>query len=162
MKQIALIFVTVHLLFSCSVHYHLNKATKKGYRCDTISDTISITSIDSFPVIVHDSIVWEKVITRRDTIVQYKTSYIPKTRFEYRMDTRRMNDSLKTVRKMYSDSLKASVKVKRQETKQMKQLTKYKTRWGLVIIAFVLGFLLRVSLSETFRSRVSLLFNLLK
>ena len=77
MKRIALIFVTLHLLFSCSVNYHLNKAIKKGYRCDEVSDTISITTVDSIPYIVNDSIVWEKIITQKDTIVSYKTSYVP-------------------------------------------------------------------------------------
>ena len=140
MKQIALIFVTLHLLFSCSLNYHVNKAIKKGYRCDTISDTISITSIDSFPVIIHDSIVWEKFITKRDTIIEYRTSYIPKTRFEYRMDTRRMNDSLKTMRKMYADSLKTSVKIKKQETKQIK--IKDKKSPNLFLLGLVVGIMI--------------------
>jgi len=117
MKQIALIFVTLHLLFSCSVNYHLNKAIKKGYRCDEISDTIKITSVDSFPVILHDSIVWEKISIQKDTIVRYRTSYVPKTRIEYRMDIKRFNDSMSYIRNMYSDSLDAVIKINKQESK---------------------------------------------
>jgi hypothetical protein len=117
MKQIALIFVTLHLLFSCSVSYHLNKAIKKGYRCDEISDTIKITSVDSFPVILHDSIVWEKISIQKDTIVRYRTSYVPKTRIEYRMDIKRFNDSMSYIRNMYSDSLDAVIKINKQESK---------------------------------------------
>lgn len=140
MKRIALIFVTLHLLFSCSVNYHVNKAIKKGYRCDTVTDTISITSIDSFPIIKNDTIFWEKFLTKRDTIIEYRTSYIPKTRFEYRMDTRRMNDSLKTMRKMYADSLKTSVKIKKQETKQIK--TENKKGPNLFLLGLVVGIMI--------------------
>jgi len=148
MKRIALIFVTVHLLFSCSARYHLNKAIKKGYKCEEVSDTIKITSVDSFPVIVHDSIVWEKVFTQKDTIVRYKTSYVPKTRYE-----------IKTEYKYKVKYIKAEAqKVKYQN----KYITKYKTNWLFVIIAFILGFLVRVSLSETFRSRIKLFTKLFK
>ena len=148
MKQIALIFVTVHLLFSCSARYHLNKAIKKGYKCEEVSDTIKISSVDSFPVIVHDSIVWEKVIVQKDTIIRNKTSYVPKTRFETRIEYKYKTKYIKA----------EAQKVKYQN----KYITKYKTRWLFVILSFILGFLLRVSLNETFRSRLSLLFNLFK
>lgn len=137
MKQIALIFVTLHLLFSCSVNYHLNKAIKKGYRCDEVSDTIKISSVDSFPVIVHDSIVWEKVFTQKDTIVQYRTSYVPKTRLQYRFDSRRFNDSLNAIRAMYSDSLRASVKIEKQETKQVR--SKHKKGANLFLLGLSIG-----------------------
>jgi hypothetical protein len=148
MKQIALIFVTLHLLFSCSAHYHVVRAMKKGYKCDETSDTIQISTIDSIPYILRDSIYWEKVIVQKDTIVRYKVSKVPVTRFQERIQY-----------KYKTKVLKADVqKVKYQN----KYITKYKTRWLFVIIAFVLGFLLRVTLSETFRSRVSLLFNLFK
>ena len=44
------------LLNSCSAQYHLNKAISKGYACEQTSDTIRITTLDSIPVIIHDSI----------------------------------------------------------------------------------------------------------
>jgi hypothetical protein len=148
MKQIALIFITVHLLLSCSAHYHVVRAMKKGYKCDETSDTIQISTIDSIPYILRDSIYWEKVIVQKDTIVRYKVSKVPVTRFQERIQY-----------KYKTKVLKADVqKVKFQN----KYITKYKTRWLFVILAFILGFLLRVSLSETFRSRISLLFNLFK
>ena len=155
MKRIALIFVTLHLLFSCSLNHHLNKAIKKGYKCEEVSDTIRITSIDSFPIIKNDTIFWEKVLVKKDTIILNKTSYVPKTRLQYRFDNRRFNDSLKAVKKMYSDSLKADNYNKNQYTKQVKYqnkyITKYKIRWGLVIIAFILGFILRSLLSQAIK-----------
>jgi hypothetical protein len=137
MKQIALIFVTMHLLFSCSLHYHLNKAVKKGYKCEEVSDTIKITSVDSFPVIVHDSIVWEKVFTQKDTIIRYKTSYVPRTRYETKLAYRYKTKYIKA----------EAQKVKYQN----KYITKYKIRWGLVIVAFILGFILRSLLSQTIK-----------
>jgi hypothetical protein len=135
--------ILVLLLASCSANYHLRKAIKKGYRCDEIGDTITISSIDSIPYVLRDSIFWEKVIIKKDTIVRYKTSYVPKTRFEtkieYKYRTKIVNAEVQKVKF------------------QNKYITKYKTRWIFVIIAFILGFLLRLSLSETFRSRLKLL-----
>lgn len=146
MKQFALIIISVHLLFSCSLNYHLNKAIKKGYRCEVGSDTIRISSVDSFPVIVHDSIVWEKVLTQKDTVILHKTSYVPKTRFEIRFDNKRFNDSLKYIRKVYSDSLKAEIKMHNDSLKADVKIEKQDTRQSkkpnlwLLLIGFVMGF----------------------
>lgn len=130
MKGFALIFVTIIAIIvtGCSVSYHLNKATKKGYRVVESSDTIRITSIDSFPVIVHDSIVWEKVITQKDTIIRYSSPQVPKTRFQIRFDKKRFSDSLRTIRKMYSDSLAAAIKMHRVSVKQNVKVIKQETR----------------------------------
>ena len=137
MKQIALIFVTLHLLFSCSLNHHLKKAIKKGYKCEEVSDTIRITSVDSFPVIVHDSIVWEKVIVQKDTIIRNKVSKVPMTRFQERIQYKYKTKYIKA----------EAQKVKYQN----KYITKYKIRWGLVIVAFILGFILRSLLSQTIK-----------
>jgi len=140
--------ILVLLLASCSANYHLRKAIKKGYRCDEIGDTITISSIDSIPYVLRDSIYWEKVIVQKDTIVRYRTSYVPRTRYETKVD--------------YKYKTKV-VNAEVQKVKfQNKYITKYKTRWIFVIIAFILGFLLRLSLSETFRSRLKLLPKLFK
>ena len=100
MKKIALIIISMHLLLSCSLHYHLEKAMKKGYRCDEVSDTIQITSVDSVPVIVHDSIVWEKFFVTKDTIIKYKTSYIPKTRWQTRIEYKLKRDTIRQIQKI--------------------------------------------------------------
>jgi len=81
MRYLAIIL----LLSSCSAQYHLNKAIKKGYTCEQTGDTIRITTLDSIPVIIHDSIVWEKFITTKDTIIKYKTTYVPRTRYQERL-----------------------------------------------------------------------------
>ena len=81
MRYLAIIL----LLSSCSAQYHLNKAIKKGYKCEETGDTIRITTLDSIPVIIHDSIVWEKFITTKDTIIKYRTTYVPRTRYQERL-----------------------------------------------------------------------------
>jgi hypothetical protein len=82
MRYLAIIL----LLSSCSAQYHLNKAIKKGYSCEQTGDTIRITTLDSIPVIIHDSIVWEKFITTKDTIIKYKSVYVPKTKIELKRE----------------------------------------------------------------------------
>ena len=135
-------------LYSCSAHYHIVKAMKKGYRCDETSDTIQVSTIDSIPYVLRDSIYWEKVIVQKDTIVRYKASFVPKTRFLTRIEYKYKTKYIKA----------EAQKVKYKN----KYITKYKTRWLIVIIAFVLGFLVRLSLSETFRGRLQLFTKLFK
>jgi hypothetical protein len=106
------------ILTSCSVNYHLNKAIKKGYRCDTISDTIRVTKVDSFLVWKHDTTYWVKVVSSKDTIIYYNTSYYPKTRYEVRFDYKRFNDSLRTIRLMYKDSLRNALKTAKNDVKR--------------------------------------------
>jgi len=140
--------LTSLFLVSCSAHYHIVKAMKKGYTCGQESDTIRITSIDSIPYVLNDSIYYERIVVQKDTIVRYKAYKVPQTRFqtriEYRYKTKIVN----------ADVLKIKYK--------NKYITKTKVNWLFVIIAFVLGFLVKLSLSETFRSRIRLLFKLIK
>lgn len=147
-KRLSLYISTLIILGSCSAHYHIVKAMKKGYRCDEISDTIKITSVDSIPYVLRDSIYWEKVLVQKDTIVRYKASFVPKTRFqtriEYKYKTKVVNAEVQKIKY------------------QNKYITKYKTRWFLVIVAFILGLLVRLSFSETFRSRISLITKLFR
>jgi len=121
---------------------------KKGYVCGQESDTIRITSIDSIPYVLNDSIYYESILVQKDTIVRYKAYKVPQTRFqtriEYRYKTKIVN----------ADVLKVKYK--------NKYITKTKVNWLFVILAFVLGFLVKLSLSETFRSRIRLLLKLIK
>jgi hypothetical protein len=105
------------ILTSCSVNYHLNKAIKKGYRCDTVSDTIRVNKLDSFLVVKHDTTYWVKVVTSKDTIIYYNTSYYPKTRYETRFEYKRFNDSLRVIRLMYKDSLRNALKSAKNDLK---------------------------------------------
>lgn len=100
------ILITSIILCSCSAQYHLNKAIKKGYSCEQTGDTIRITTLDSIPVIIHDSIVWEKFITTKDTIIKYKSVYVPKTRLDKKIEYK-----LK-VKTIYKDRIVEKAKAK--------------------------------------------------
>jgi hypothetical protein len=107
------LIIILLLLSSCSAQYHLNKAIKKGYTCEQTGDTIRITTLDSIPVIIHDSIVWEKFITTKDTIIKYNTVYVPKTRLDKKIEYK-----LK-VKTIYKDRIveKAQAKATRPKTR---------------------------------------------
>jgi len=109
MRYLAIIL----LLSSCSAQYHLNKAIKKGYTCEQTGDTIRITTLDSIPVIINDTIVWEKFITTKDTIIKYRTTYVPRTRYQERLAYK-----LK-VKTIYKDRIveKAKAKATRPKTR---------------------------------------------
>jgi hypothetical protein len=147
MKLIFGIAISV-ILASCSAHYHVMRAMKKGYTCGQETDTITISSIDSIPYVLNDSIYFERVIVQKDTIVRYKSYKVPQTRFQTRIEYRYKTKLVK------ADVLKVKYK--------NKYITKYKTRWFFVIIAFVLGLLVKFTFSETFRSRLQLFTKLIK
>jgi hypothetical protein len=80
------VLLLLFVLYGCSAQYHLNKAISKGYACEQTSDTIRITTLDSIPIIINDTIIWEKFISNKDTIIKYKTIYVPKTRLDKRIE----------------------------------------------------------------------------
>ena len=142
--------LSVLTLLSCSserkAQYHYKKALKHGLKVIQDSDTIRITTLDSFPVIKHDSIMWEKFITTKDTIVNFKNVYIPKTRFQTRIEYK---ERVKTLR----------IEGKTQwKTAKAVQVVKYRTNWWVVLVAFLLGFVLRFILNSAFISRLKLFF----
>ena len=138
---------------SCSserkAQYHVRKALKHGAKLTQDSDTIRITTIDSFPVIKNDTIFWEKFIAYRDTVIKFKNVYVPKTRFQTRIEYK---ERVKTLR------IEGKTKWK---TAKAVQVVKYRTNWWIVFIAFVLGFILRFVLNSAFISRVQLFFKYL-
>ena len=95
MRIYSLIFVLT--LFSCSAKYHYNKALKRGLQVTQTSDTIRISTIDSIPVIKHDTIVYERIISSKDTIVYYKNIIVPKTRLETRIEYKLKRDTLRMI-----------------------------------------------------------------
>jgi len=122
------------LLFSCSdakkAQYHYKKAVKYGLELVQDSDTIRIISVDSFAVIRNDTIVWEKIITSKDTIISFKNVYIPKTRWQTKIEYRYKTQILK------QDVLKYKY-IYKTEKKQ-----KAKTDWMLLVWGFIIGVLL--------------------
>lgn len=97
MRLAILLFI---LLTGCSANYHLRKAIKKGYRCDEVVDTIRITTVDSFPVIRDNQIVYEKYFTSKDTIVYHNTSYVPLTRYQTKIEYKLKRDTIRQVQKV--------------------------------------------------------------
>ena len=134
------------LLFSCSdakkAQYHYKKALKYGLELVQDSDTIRIISVDSIPVVVNDTIIWEKiittkdtiiwekVITTKDTIISFKNVYVPKTRYqtriEYRYKTQILKQDVLKYKYIYKDAKKQ----------------KAKTNWMLLLWGFIIGVLL--------------------
>ena len=139
MKKL-IVFLSVLTLLSCSserkAQYHYQKALKHGLKLIQDSDTIQIVSIDSIPIIVNDTIIWEKIITSKDTIVFFKNVYVPKTkwqtRIEYRYKTKVLKQDVLKYKYIYREA-----KEKRKEV----QLTKTKTNWSLFFWGFAAGFL---------------------
>jgi DUF438 domain-containing protein len=110
MKRILILsLISAILATGCTLNYHLNKAIKKGYK-PAVYDTIRINTVDSFPVIIRDSIVWEKYVTQKDTLIQIRTEYVPKPRYIERFDLKRFNDSLRHIRTIYADSLRNALR----------------------------------------------------
>ena len=152
MRIIYAILITFAVV-SCSserkAQYHVKKALKHGAKLIQDTDTIRITTIDSFPVIRHDSIIWEKFITTKDTVINFRNVYVPKTRFQERIAYK---ERVKTLR------IQGKTKWK---TAKAVQVVKYRTNWWVVLIAFVVGFILRFVLNSAFISRVQLFFKYL-
>ena len=115
-------FIFVLTLFSCSAKYHYRKALKKGLEVVKTSDTIRIATIDSIPVIKHDTIVYEHFYSSKDTIIEYKNVYVPQTRLETRIEYKLKRDTLKMITRVEVQKAKAQAK----ENK--------KTNWWAIII----------------------------
>jgi len=125
------------LLFSCSdakkAQYHYKKAVKYGL--SIANDTIKINTIDSFAVIRNDTLIYEKFITTKDTIIQIlempKTRY--QTRIEYRYKTKVLKQDVLKYKYIYREA---------KEQRKAVQITKSKTNWMLLVWGFIAGVLL--------------------
>jgi len=125
-------YILIFFLASCSANYHLRKAIKKGYKCEEVGDTIRITTIDSFPVIRDNEIVYERFYTTKDTIIQYKTSYVPRTRYQDRLIYRLKRDTIRQVQKV--------------------EVAKYKSQKEKPVFwVFILGFVIGMGTMYLFR-----------
>jgi CRISPR/Cas system CSM-associated protein Csm5 (group 7 of RAMP superfamily) len=73
--------------------------------------------------------MWERVLVQKDTIVRYKRSYVPKTRYQTRIEYKLKRDTLRMIEKV------EVVKYKTEKHKNKKP-----NLW-LFIIGFGAGFL---------------------
>ena len=126
MRIYSLIFALT--LFSCSSNYHYQKAIKKGLEPLKTSDTIRVSTIDSIPIIKHDTIVYEHFFSSKDTIIQYQNVYIPKTRLEVRTEYKIRRDTIRMIQRV--ETVKA-----RSESKAIRRKP---INWTLIIMSIVL------------------------
>lgn len=128
--------LSIYLAFyfvGCSAKWHVNRAYKKGLRLEQTSDTIKISTIDSFKVVLKDTFYFEKYFTTKDTIINYKRIFVPKTRFETRIEYKLKRDTLRIEK----------IKIRKE----------YKTRtkpFPYTLLLIVIGLLLIVILSFKF------------
>jgi 5-formaminoimidazole-4-carboxamide-1-beta-D-ribofuranosyl 5'-monophosphate synthetase len=147
MKNLYLILAVLTLL-SCSserkAQYHHQKAVKHGLKVIQDSDTIRITTLDSFPVIKNDTIVWEKFYTTKDTVIKFNNIYVPKTRFQTRIEYK---ERVKTIKIQGQTNWK---------TAKATQVVKYRINWWIVLISFILGILVRFLVQKGIIDRIVL------
>jgi len=107
-----------------------SRALKHGLKVIVDSDTIKITSIDSVPYIINDTIVYQKFTITKDTVIFYKNIYVPKTKWQTRIEYRYKTKVLKQEVLKYKYIYKT-------EKKQ-----KSKTNWMLLVWGFIAGLIM--------------------
>jgi hypothetical protein len=144
--------IPILILLSCSApkraQWHYKKALKNGLQVVQDSDTIRIATVDSFPIVHNDTIFWEKFIAYRDTVIKFNNVYVPKTRWQTRIEYKERVKTLK---------IKGDTQWK---TAKAEQVVKYRTLWWPVIVSFILGILLRFLIQKGLLDRIALLFKL--
>ena len=130
MGKLFILIISI-LLYSCSAQYHLNKAIKKGYICEDIADTLTITKLDSVLVTKFDTTYYETFLRTFDTIVQWKTEYVPKTRLDKKIEYR---IKVKTI---YKDRI-----VEKAEAKAEGKKNRPKGNLNLLFVGVAIGLLL--------------------
>lgn len=127
------------LIVSCSApkraQWHYKRALANGLKVEQDSDTIRIATIDSIPVIHNDTIVYEKYIAYRDTVINFKTVEIPKTKWQTRVE---MRERIK-IEKIKGDTIVKKAKAEQKVT--------YITRWWPFWLGLAIPFVLRLAWS---------------
>ena len=131
------VFLSALMLFGCSserlAQYHYKKALRHGLKVIQDADTIRINTIDSIAVIINDTIVWEKYVTTKDTIIKFNNIYIPKTRWqtriEYRYKTKVLKQEVLKYKYIYKDS--------KQKAKEKRGINWQLFFWGVLVGAAV-------------------------
>ena len=137
MGKLFIVIISI-FLYSCSAQYHLNKAIKKGYVCEDTADTLTITKLDSVLITKFDTTYYETFLRTFDTIVQWKTEYVPKTRLDKKIEYR---IKVKTI---YKDRIveKAQAKAEGQKAKTELKKNRPKGNLNLLFVGVAIGLLL--------------------
>ena len=137
MAKLNIVLISL-FLYSCSAQFHLNKAIKKGYVCKDTADTLTITKLDSVLVTKFDTTYYETFLRTFDTIVQWKTEYVPKTRLDKKIEYR---IKVKTI---YKDRVvqKAKARAEGQKAKSEANSKRPKGNLNLLFVGVGIGLLL--------------------
>ena len=137
MAKLNIVLISL-FLYSCSAQFHLNKAIKKGYVCKDTADTLTITKLDSVLITKFDTTYYETFLRTFDTIVQWKTEYVPKTRLDKKIEYR---IKVKTI---YKDRIveKAKARAEGQKAKTELKKTRPKGNLNLLFVGVAIGLLL--------------------
>jgi hypothetical protein len=137
MAKLNIVLISL-FLYSCSAQYHLNKAIKKGYVCKDVADTLTITKLDSVLVTKFDTTYYETFLRTFDTIIQWRTEYVPKTRLDKRIEYK---IKVKTI---YKDRIveKAKAKSEGQKAKSEANSNRPKGNLNLLFVGVGIGLLL--------------------
>ena len=137
MAKLNIVLISL-FLYSCSAQYHLNKAIKKGYVCEDIADTLTITKLDSVLITKFDTTYYETFLKTFDTIVQWKTEYVPKTRLDKKIEYR---IKVKTI---YKDRIveKAQARAEGQKAKAEAKSNRPKGNLNFLFVGVGIGLLL--------------------
>jgi len=137
MAKLNIVLISL-FLYSCSAQFHLNKAIKKGYVCEDIADTLTITKLDSVLVTKFDTTYYETFLRTFDTIIQWRTEYVPKTRLDKKIEYR---IKIKTI---YKDRIveKAKAKSEGQKAKSEANSNRPKGNLNLLFVGVGIGLLL--------------------
>lgn len=122
------------LIVSCSApkraQYHYKRALANGLKVVQDIDTIRIATVDSFPIVRNDTIFWEKVLTYKDTVVQFRTVEIPKTRWQTRIEWK------------YRTKIE---KIKGDVITKQHEVVRYRVRWWPFWLGLAIPFVLRLA-----------------
>ena len=137
MAKLNIVLISL-FLYSCSAQYHLNKAIKKGYVCKDTADTLTITKLDSVLITKFDTTYYETFLRTFDTIVQWKTEYVPKTRLDKKIEYR---IKVKTI---YKDRIveKAQARAEGQKAKTELKKNRPTGNLNLLFVGVGIGLLL--------------------
>lgn len=119
------------LVVSCSANHHYKKFIQKGGKELVQYDTIEINSIDTF--IVNGDTIFK--FSKKDTIISYKNIYIPKTRYQTRIEYKRFRDTLRLIE--YKTKIEYRTNVKTLKNDKKRGLW-YNFRVALVIVGLIL------------------------
>ena len=134
------LIILLLLLSSCSSTFHLKRAIKKDpeiLKEKTVTDTITIATIDSIPYVVNDTVRYTYFKTTTDTLIQFRYKYIknPKTRQEIRLKSKEV---IKVI--------KEDAKTDRLDSRLDKRLNQTEVRtskggWQIWLFLFIIGFI---------------------